>query len=351
MKIRALVTGITGQDGAFLSKQLLDKGYDVYGTYRRVSSPNFWRLAFLGIDKAVHLVPCDILDASSVFRVIKEIKPSVIYHLAAQSQVLSSFDSPIITSQITGLSVTNFLEAILQINNKIKFYNAATSELYGNVGTDGGFDEDTNFRPESPYAVSKLYGYWMVRVYRNSYGLFASNGILFNHESELRGLEFVTRKITNEVSKISLDLSNKIVLGNIDTQRDWGYAPEYTQAMQLIMEMDEPDDYVVATGETHSVREFLRLAFEYVNLDFEKYLSISDKFKRPMDVLYLKGSFKKINSRTGWKPKVAIRDLVRIMMDADLHRWREFKSGHMVPSDALFYDESRFDIFSYRGII
>ena len=318
MKIRALVTGITGQDGAFLSRQLLDKGYDVYGIYRRVSSPNFWRLAFLGIDKTVHLVPCDILDASSVFRVIKEIKPNVIYHLAGQSQVLSSFDSPIITSQITGLSVTNFLEAILQINKKIKFYNAATSELYGNAGTEGGFDECTSFRPESPYAVSKLYGYWMVKVYRNSYGLFASNGILFNHESEVRGLEFVTRKITNEASKISLGLSNKIVLGNIDTQRDWGYAPEYTKAMQLIMEMDEPEDYVVATGETHSVREFLKLAFESVNLDFEEYLSISNKFMRPMDVLYLKGSFKKINNKTGWRPKSNIKDLVRIMMHPSL---------------------------------
>ena len=351
MKKRALVTGITGQDGAFLSKQLLEKGYEVYGTYRRVSSPNFWRLASLGIDKAIHLVPCDILDASSVFRVIKEIRPSIIYHLAAQSQVLSSFDSPLITSQITGLSVTNFLEAILQIDKKIRFYNAATSELFGNVGKDGNFNEYTNFQPESPYAVSKLYGYWMVKVYRNSYGLFASNGILFNHESELRGLEFVTRKITNEASKISLGLSNKIVLGNIDTQRDWGYAPEYTDAMQQIMQMEEPDDYVVATGETHSVKEFLKLAFEYVNLDFERYLSISDKFKRPMDVFYLKGSFKKIHAKTKWRPKVGLKDLVSIMMNADLNRWKEFMNGRIIPSDAIFYDESKFDIFSYRGII
>ena len=349
MKKRAMVTGISGQDGAFLAKQLLEKGYEVFGTYRRVSSPNFWRLAYLGIEKAVHLVPCDILDATSVFRVIKSLHPDFVFNLAAQSQVLASFDSPVITSQITGISVTNFLEAILRTDKSIRFYNAATSELFGNIGIEGKFDEDFQFKPSSPYAVAKLYAYWMTKVYRESYGMFAVNGILFNHESEIRGLEFVTRKISNEVAKIKLGLSDKLILGNIDSFRDWGYAPEYTDAMLMMLESDEPDDFVVASGETHQVKEFLKFAFEYVGLDFNDYLEISPKFKRPTDVNYLRGSYSKIFKHLGWKPKVNFQNLVKIMVDADLERWRNIKEGRIVPTDAIFYDENLMDIYSIEG--
>ena len=346
MAKRVLVTGITGQDGAILSKQLIERGFEVFGAYRRISSPNFWRLAYLGIENSIHLVPCDILDATSVFRVVKSIKPDYIYNLAAQSQVLASFDSPVITSQITGISVTNLLEAILRIDKSIRFYNAATSELFGNTGTEGGFNEVSPFRPSSPYAVSKLYAYWMCKVYRESYGLFAVNGILFNHESEIRGLEFVTRKISNEVAKIKLGLSNKVVLGNIESFRDWGYAPEYTEAMQMILEADEAEDFVVASGETHQVKEFLKIAFEHADLDYRDYLEISPKFKRPTDVNYLKGDYSRISKRLGWKPKVNFHRLAEIMVDADLERWRNLKAGHIVPTDALFYDENLMDIYN-----
>lgn len=346
---KVLVTGITGQDGAILAKQLTEKGYEVFGTYRRVSSPNFWRLAYLNIENSIHLVPCDILDATSVFRVIKSIKPNFIYNLAAQSQVLASFDSPVITSQITGISVTNFLEAILRLDKSIKFYNAATSEMYGNIDHSGAYSEESPMRPSSPYAVSKIYSFWMVRVYRESYGLFASNGILFNHESEIRGLEFVTRKISNEVAKIKLGLSKKIVLGNVESYRDWGYATDYTKAMQMIMESDEPDDFVVATNETHQVKEFIRTAFEYAGLDYNDYLEISQRFKRPTDVNYLRGNHDKITKKLGWKPETGFSEIVKRMVDADLERWENIKAGRIVPTDALFYDENKFDIYSLEG--
>ncbi len=351
MDKRVLITGITGQDGSFLAKQLTDQGFEVFGTYRRVSSPNFWRLAYLGIENSIRLVPCDILDASSVFRVIKSIKPKYIYNLAAQSQVLASFDSPLITSQITGISVTNFLEGILRLDKSIRFYNAATSELYGNIGNSGSFDEESPMKPSSPYAVSKLYAYWMVKVYRESYGLYAVNGILFNHESEIRGLEFVTRKISNEVAKIKLGLSNKIVLGNVETYRDWGHAPDYTLAMQMMMHSDQADDFVVASNKTHQVKEFLKQAFEYVDLDYTDYLQISSKFRRPTDVDYLRGSHDKITKLLGWKPKTVFSEIVKLMVNADMERWKNLKAGHIVPTDALFYDENKFDIFSAEGVL
>lgn len=351
MKKRVLITGITGQDGAFLAKQLTEKRFEVFGTYRRVSSPNFWRLAHLGIEKSVHLVPCDILDPTSVFHVIKSIRPRYIYNLAAQSQVLASFDSPVVTSQTTGLSVTNFLEGILRLDKSIKFYNAATSELYGNIGNSGSYDEDSVMKPSSPYAISKLYAYWMVKLYRDSYGLFAANGILFNHESEIRGLEFVTRKISNEVAKIKLNLSKKLVLGNIESYRDWGYAPDYTNAMQMIMDSDRADDFVVASNHAHQVKDFLKLAFEYVDLDYTDYVEISSRFKRPIDVDYLKGNYTKISNLLGWKPKVEFSEIVKLMVDADLERWKNIMAGHIVPTDALFYDENSFDIYNMDGLL
>ncbi len=298
-KNRVLVTGVTGQDGAILSKQLLDQGYDVYGTYRRISSPNFWRLDYYEISKNIKLVACDITDLSSVMNTIKTIRPEIIFNLAAQSYVLASFNQPVSTSIITGVSTLNILESILHIDKKIRLYNAATSEMFGNGKIDGSFNELDKFAPASPYAASKLFGYWMVKVYRESYGIFASNGILFNHESEVRGLEFVTRKITNGGVKIKLGLSQELILGHIKSRRDWGYAPEYTNAMQLIMNLDEPDDFVVATNETHTVEEFLKYAFEYLDLNYEDYVSYSAKFMRPNDVTYLRGDFGKLNRKTG----------------------------------------------------
>jgi len=348
-KNRVLITGITGQDGAILSKQLLEQGYDVYGTYRRISSPNFWRLDYFGVSKKINLVPCDITDLSSVMNTIKAISPEIIYNLAAQSYVLASFNQPISTSINTGISTLNILESILHIDKKIKLYNAATSELFGNGKKDGSFKESDSFAPASPYAVSKLFGYWMVKVYRESYGIFASNGILFNHESEVRGLEFVTRKITNEGAKIKLGLSKGLILGNIKSKRDWGYAPEYTKAMQLIMGLDEPDDFIVATNETNSVEEFLRYTFKYLDLDYKDFVSYSPKFMRPNDVNYLRGDFGKLNRRTGWRPEIKIETLVKKMVDADIERWDNLKRGRVIPNDALFYDESNYKIWEAKN--
>ena len=243
------------------------------------------------------------------------------------------------------------LEGILRTDKSIRFYNAATSELYGNLGDKGEFDENSEFKPSSPYAVSKLYAYWMVKVYRESYGIFAVNGILFNHESEIRGLEFVTRKISNEVAKISLGISKKLILGNLESYRDWGYAPEYTSAMRMMMESETPDDYVVATGETHKIKEFLELAFEYVNLDYMQYIEISNKFKRPIDVNYLKGNPTKLKKSLNWQQHVSFKELVKLMVDADINRWKSILAGKIIPTDAIFYDENKFDIYSFEGIV
>jgi GDPmannose 4,6-dehydratase len=332
----ALITGITGQDGAYLSQSLLEKGYEVYGTYRRLSTPNFWRLQYLDIFEKINLIPADLVDAGSMVEAVQISKPDEIYHLAAQSFVGASFEQPIGSGEITGLGVPRVLEAIRQINPEIKFYQASTSELYG-TGHSSCLTENTSFQPASPYAAAKLYGYWLTRLYRQGYHIFASNGILFNHESPLRGLEFVTRKITNAVAKITLGIEKDIHLGNLDAKRDWGYAPEYVESMWLILQQKEPDDYVIATNESHSVREFAEKAFDVAGLDWQEYIKVDKRFLRPLDVNYLKGDYSKAKRKLGWEPKVKFDKLVDIMVKEDLSRWERWQSGERFPWDAPNY--------------
>lgn len=270
---KALVTGITGQDGPYLAKFLLEKGYRVYGTFRRTSTQSFWRLQDLDIFEKVNLIPADLIDSASIAEAMTASDPDEVYHLAAQSFVGASFEQPISTGEITGLGVTRILETIRLINEDVKFYQASTSELFGN-GQQFPQRETSPFSPQSPYAAAKLYGYWITRIYREAYHVFACNGVLFNHESPLRGLEFVTRKISNGVAKIALGLEKGLLLGNLEAKRDWGYTPEYVESMWLMLQQDKPDDYVIATGEAHSVREFAEKAFDVVDLDWEKYVRI-----------------------------------------------------------------------------
>jgi len=333
--MKALITGITGQDGAYLAKFLLDKGYEVFGTYRRLSTPNFWRLQYLDIFDKVNLIPADLVDAASITEAIKISEPDEIYHLAAQSFVGASFEQPIGTGEITGLGVTRILEAIRE-NAGIKFYQASTSELYGR-GNTSLQNENTQFRPSSPYAAAKLYGYWITRIYREGYGIFACNGILFNHESPLRGLEFVTRKISNTVAKIVLGIESKLSLGNLEAKRDWGYAPEYVESMWLILQQKDPDDYVIATNESRSVEEFTKAAFNAVGLDWREYVEVDERFIRPLDVNFLQGDYSKAKEKLGWEPEVTFDELVEIMVKEDLNRWERWQSGERFPWDAPNY--------------
>lgn len=337
---KALITGITGQDGAYLAEFLLNKGYKVYGTFRRLSTPNFWRLQYLNIFEKIELLPCDLLDSFSIIETLRITKPDEIYNLAAQSFVGASFEQPIASGEITGLGVSKMLEAIRLIVPDARFYQASTSEMYG----DNAFpfqDENTVFDPSSPYAAAKLYAHNMVRIYRAGYGLFASTGILFNHESPLRGLEFVTRKISNAVAKIKLGLDNSLELGNLDSRRDWGYAPEYVEAMWMILQHGRPDDFVIATNETHSIREFLDAAFSHAGLDWQSYVSVDEKYKRPVDVNYLKGDYSKSNSLLGWKPRTDFETLVNLMVDKDLERWNSWVKGMHFSWDAWNYPNEK----------
>jgi len=333
---KALITGLTGQDGAYLAKFLLEKGYKVYGTYRRLSTPNFWRLQYLGIFDEVNLISADLVDSSSVAEAISISEPSEIYHLAAQSFVGASFEQPIATGMVTGLGVTRILEAIRQINPNIKFYQASTSELYGRRNQSPQ-NENIPFHPCSPYAIAKLYGYWMTQTYREGYGIFACNGILFNHESPLRGLEFVTRKISNTLAKISLGLEKELVLGNLEAKRDWGYAPEYVKSMWLMLQQKEPDDYVIATNETHSVQEFMEKACGILGLDWHQYVKVSQRFLRPLDVDVLQGDYSKAKMRLGWEPEVKFDKLIEIMVKEDVDRWQRWQKGQRFPWDAPNY--------------
>lgn len=333
---RALITGITGQDGAYLAELLLSKGYEVFGIFRRLSTPNFWRLQSLDIIDRVDLITGDLLDCSSITEAIKISDPDEIYHLAAQSFVGASFDEPISTGEITGLGVTRMLEAVRQTNPDIKFYQASTSELYGE-GHSSSLSERTPFHPSSPYAVAKLHGYWMTRIYREGYGIFACNGILFNHESPLRGMDFVTRKISNAVAKIALGIENELLLGNMEAKRDWGYAPEFCNSMWLMMQQEEPGDYVIATNEAHSVGEFVERAFSEVGLDWQEYVKTDDRFVRPLDVNFLLGDYSKAEQEFGWKPGVTFDELVKIMVKKDLSRWERLQNGEMFPWDATNY--------------
>jgi len=333
---KALITGVTGQDGAYLAKFLLDKGYEVYGTYRRLSTPNFWRLLYLNIFDKVNLIPADLVDTSSLMEAVRLSDPDEVYHLAAQSFVGASFEQPIGTGNITGLGVTRMLDAIRMIKPDARFYQASTSELYGN-NKDVMMNENSVFQPSSPYATAKLYGFWLTRIYREAYGIFAVNGILFNHESPLRGLEFVTRKISNGVAKIALGLEKELCLGNLDAKRDWGYAPEYVESMYLMLQQDKPDDYVIATGVSHSVREFAERAFDIVGLNWEEYVKVDRRFIRPLDVNYLCGDYSKAEEKLGWKPKVKFDKLVEIMVKEDLSRWERWMNGEVFPWDAPNY--------------
>lgn len=337
---KALITGATGQDGAYLAKFLLDKKYEVYGTYRRLSTPNFWRLDYLGIFDRVNLIPADLCDASSIVEALKISEPDEVYHLAAQSFVEASFETPIATSDATGLSVTRILEAIRQNHQDVKFYFAGTSEMFGVTGlsdSERPLTENDVFHPMSPYAASKLYGYWITRTYREGYQIFAVNGLLFNHESPLRGLEFITRKTANEVAKISLQLSKELRLGNLNAKRDWGYTPEYVASMWLMLQQEEPDDYVIATGEAHTVKEFVQKAFDVVGLEWQKHVKVEKRFLRPLDVPSLTGDYSKAKKKFGWKPKIKFDDLVRIMVKEEVKRWERWLSGERFPWDAPNY--------------
>src|SRR3989337_2910932 len=349
MAKRALITGITGQDGAYLAKLLLDKGYEVFGTFRRLSTPNFWRLQDQGIFEKVNLLSADLIDGGSMIEVSKIPELEEVYHLAAQSYVGASFEQPISTAEVTGLGTTRLLEAIRHINPKIKLYQASTSELYGN-GRAAVLSENSPFRPCSPYATAKLYAYWLTRIYREGYNFFACNGILFNHESPLRGLEFVTRKISNTAAKIALGLAKELLLGNLDAKRDWGYAPDYVEAMWLVLQQKEPDDYVIATNEAHSVKEFAEKAFDVVGLDWQEHVKLDKKFLRPVDVHSLCGDYSKAREQFGWKPKIKFDQLVKLMMQEDMKRWERWQNGERLPWDASCYPSEDGIISRYQKV-
>ena len=333
---KALITGITGQDGAYLTKFLLKKGYEVYGTYRRLSTPNFWRLQHLDIFDKISLIPADLIDGGSMAEAIQISQPDEFYHLAAQSFVGTSFEQPVATGEVTGLGVVRILEAIRQINPQIKFYQASTSELYG-AGHTQPLNEQSLFKPTSPYATAKLYGYWLTEIYREGYDFFACNGILFNHESPIRGLEFVTRKISNTVAKIALGLEKELRLGNMDAKRDWGFAPEYVESMWMILQQKEPGTYVIGTDESHTVKEFADIAFKVAGLDWQEHVVVDKRFFRPLDVNFLQGDYAKAREKLGWHPKVKFEELVRIMVKADMDRWEKWQNGERFPWDAPNY--------------
>ena len=311
----ALITGITGQDGSYLAEFLLQQGYRVVGMVRRSSTVNFDRINHIQDD--IELVQGDLLDQSSLIEILREHRPVEVYNLAAQSFVPTSWKQPVLTGEFTALGVTRMLEAIRTVDPAIRFYQASSSEMFGKV-QEVPQTERTPFYPRSPYGVAKVYGHWITVNYRESYNLFACSGILFNHESPRRGLEFVTRKISYHVAKIKLGLAKELRLGNLDAKRDWGFAGDYVRAMWLMLQQPEPDDYVVSTGETHSVREFCEVAFDHVKLNWQDYVVQDPAFMRPAEVDHLIGNPAKAGARLGWEPTVSFTNLVRMMVDADL---------------------------------
>lgn len=313
----AFITGITGQDGGILAELLLQKNYKVYGLIRRSSSFNTGRIEHIYNHPNLKLIYGDISDSANISSVIRDIQPDEIYNLAAQSHVKVSFDVPINSVNMNILGTINVLEAIRQYSPHSKYYQASSSEMYGKV-IETPQTENTPFHPRSPYACSKVYSYWQTVNYREAYNIFASNGILFNHSGEKRGETFVTRKITRAVTRIKLGLQNELILGNIDSKRDWGYYKDYCEAMYLILQHDKPDDFVIASGETHSVREFLEIAFSYLDLDYEKYVKIDQKYFRPSEVDLLLGDPSKAKRELNWTPKTSFKELVRIMVDSDM---------------------------------
>jgi GDPmannose 4,6-dehydratase len=315
---RALITGITGQDGSYLAELLLEKGYEVHAVVRRASTTNYWRIEHL-LDR-IHLHPADLLDQLSLIRVIDAVRPRELYNLAAMSFVPASWDQPMLTGEFNAQGVTRVLEAIRQVDTSIRMYQASSSEMFGKV-REVPQSELTPFYPRSPYGVSKVYGHYITVNYRESYDLFAVSGILFNHESPRRGLEFVTRKVTDAVARIKLGLADSLGLGNLDAQRDWGFAGDYVKAMWAMLQQDRADDYVIATGKTHSVRDLVTVAFTHAGLDWEKYVKQDPKFLRPAEVDLLIGDPSKAKAALGWTPEVDFEQLVRMMVDADIERW------------------------------
>jgi len=322
----ALITGITGQDGAYLARFLLDKGYSVHGVMARRSTDTLWRLRELGILESIHLIDADLMDLSSLIRALEKSQATEIYNLAAQSFVGSSWDQPLLTAEVTAVGTLRLLEAVRIVNLKAHFYQASTSEMYGKIQKPIQ-NEDTPFYPRSPYGVSKLFAHWSTINYRESYGIHASSGIMFNHESPLRGIEFVTRKVSHAVARISLGKQEKLHLGNVDAQRDWGFAGDYVEAMWSMLQQPEPDDYVVATGRTTSVRDMCRIAFACAGLNYEDYLVIDPRFYRPAEVDTLIGDPAKAMARLDWKAKTSLESLCQMMVDADIRR---VKQGHIL---------------------
>lgn len=334
MNKKALITGIRGQDGSYLAKNLLGKGYEVYGADRRSGDTTYWRLNELGIKNDIKSVYMDLLEMTNILRVIEKIGPDEVYNLAAQSFVGTSFEQPIVTSDINAMGVIRLLEAIRLVNPAIKFYQASTSEMFGRV-KESPQNEDTPFHPRSPYGVAKLYAHWATVNYREAYNMFTCSGILFNHESPLRGLEFVTKKITGAVAAVKKGQQDKVVLGNLDSERDWGFAGDYVEGMRLMMQHGKPDDYILATGESHSIREFAEAAFSYIGIHIEwtgkgidekgidgktgkVMVGVSPELFRPAEVDSLVGDFSKAEKILGWKPKVKFKELVEMMVEWEL---------------------------------
>jgi len=319
---RALITGITGQDGSYLAELLLEKGYEVYGMVRRSSTINYERINH--IQDRVKLVQGDLLDQNSLLEALRISEPDEVYNLAAQSFVPTSWNQPVLTGEFTALGVTRLLESIRAINPKIRFYQASSSEMFGKI-KESPQNENTPFYPRSPYGVAKVYAHWITVNYRESYGMFCCSGILFNHESPRRGLEFVSRKVTHGVARIKLGLQKELRMGNLEARRDWGFAGDYVEAMWLMLQQDEPEDYVIATGISHSVKDLIRIAFEHVDLDWEKYVVIDPKFFRPAEVDYLLGNPQKAQTKLSWQPRVTFEELIKMMVDHDLQLNQKLK--------------------------
>lgn len=317
---RALISGITGQDGSYLAELLLEKGYEVYGLVRRTSTVNFERIGH--IQDRIHIVAGDLGDLTSLISALKESDPEEVYNLASQSFIPTSWGQPVLTGEITGLGVTRMLDAVRAVNPEIRFFQASSSEMFGKA-QEIPQNENTRFYPRSPYGVAKLYGHWITVNYRESYGLHASSGIMFNHESPRRGLEFVTRKVSHTVAKIKLGLANELRMGNLDPQRDWGYAPDYMEAAWLMLQQGTPDDYVISSGSSHTVRYLVMIAFECVDLDWEKYVVQDEKFMRPVETDFLVGNPDKARKILGWEPKVSFEEMIQIMVDSDLERLKK----------------------------
>ncbi len=327
-----LITGITGQDGSYLADFLLKKGYKVFGTTRRTSTPNFWRLHYLNIFDKIELIPTDITDSFSIASTLEYVDPSEVYHLAAQSFVKTSFTQPIHTIDVTGIGAINMLNEIKKFNDKIKFYQAGSSEMFGNSG-EKIKNETSQLAPASPYAIAKLAGHWYGKMFREAHNMHITNGILFNHESPLRGLEFVTRKITNGVAMISLGISKNLELGNLSAMRDWGYAPEYVEAMWSMLQQKKSDDYVIATNEEHSIKELVEESCNVAGISKLKIKS-NKKYYRPVDVSSLQGDYSKAKKRLKWIPKTKFKKIVKIMVEEDIERWERWSKKEVFPWDA-----------------